>query len=423
MRRASALLLGLVLGLVPAAGATGDDARAAGKHLWTRQFGTSSADEGRAVAVNASGVYVLGHTGGTLPGQTSQGSSDVFLRKYDHSGKMLWTRQFGTSGQDQGWGIALHKSGVYAAGYTEGAFPGGTHVGSWDVFLRKYDHAGQHLWTRQFGTSGDDSGVAVAANASGVYIAGTTSGTLPGQKAQGDYDAFVRSYDHSGQHRWTRQFGTGEWDEGWGVAADASSVYIVGHTDGAFPGWANLGGSDVFVRSYDSSGTHRWTRQFGTAAGDSGAAVAVNDSGVYVLGSTSGVLPGQSIPSVSPDVFVRGYSHAGKHRWTRQFGTGFADAPGGVAVNATGVYVTGDTQGTLPGQTSLGNNDGFVRGYDHAGKYLWARQFGTAAHDYGYGIAATAAALYVTGETWGAFPGYANPGTSSDAFVRKYATG
>ena len=50
---------------------------------WTRQFGSSSFDQALGISVDASGVYVAGVTGGTLPGQISLGDWDAFVRKYD----------------------------------------------------------------------------------------------------------------------------------------------------------------------------------------------------------------------------------------------------------------------------------------------------------------------------------------------------
>ena len=38
--------------------------------------------------------------GGTLPGQTTAGGIDAFVRKYDPNGTEMWTRQFGTAGDD-----------------------------------------------------------------------------------------------------------------------------------------------------------------------------------------------------------------------------------------------------------------------------------------------------------------------------------
>ncbi len=104
---------------------------------WTRQFGSASADSVQGISVDASGVYVSGATGGTLPGQTSSGGDDVFVRKYDAGGTEVWTRQFGTGGSDQANGISVDVSGVYVAGQTTGALPSQTSSGSFDAFVVK----------------------------------------------------------------------------------------------------------------------------------------------------------------------------------------------------------------------------------------------------------------------------------------------
>lgn len=225
---------------------------------WTREFGTSNIDGGTGVTVDGTGnVYVIGYTGGILPGQTSAGERDVIVRKYDSSGNELWTRQFGTGAFDSGYGVATDGAGnIYIAGYTGGTLPGQTSGGSYDAFVRKYDSSGNEQWTRQFGTSSGDGAYGVAFDSVGnVYVAGFTSGTLPGRTYTGEVDAFVRKYDSSGNQLWTRQFGTNASEEVQGVAAEFGvSVYLVGYSDGAFPGQSNAGNHDIFVRKYDSLG-------------------------------------------------------------------------------------------------------------------------------------------------------------------------
>src|SRR5262245_1827914 len=69
---------------------------------WLHQFGTATSDEASDVAVDASrNVYVVGNTDDALPGQAAVGGVDLFLRKYDSAGNEVWTRQFGTAGDDR----------------------------------------------------------------------------------------------------------------------------------------------------------------------------------------------------------------------------------------------------------------------------------------------------------------------------------
>ena len=392
---------------------------------WIRQFGTSDADRAYGVAVGGShNVYVVGITGGTLPGQTSSGSNDAFVRKYDSAGNEIWTRQFGSSDNDYAWGVAVDSSdNVYITGITGGTLPGQDNLGGTDAFVRKYDGSGNEIWTIQFGTSADDRASGVVVDGSNnIYVMGYTYGALPGQTSSGDRDAFVRKYDGAGNEIWTRQFGTSAYDDVRDVAVDSSdNVYVSGLTLGALPGQDNLGNYDAFVRKYDGAGNEIWTRQFGTSDEDFGYGVAVDGlDNVYVAGDTKGALPGQT-SSGGRDVFVRKYDGAGNELWTRQFGTSADDR----ASDATGdgsnnVYIAGHTLGAFSGQTSSGEWDALVMKYDNAGNEVWMSQFGSSDNDYAWGVAVDGLEnIYVAGETWGALPGQTSSG-SCDAFLVKF---
>ena len=55
-----------------------------------------------------------------------------------------------------------------------------------------------------------------------------------------------------------------------------------------------IGGSDIFLLKYNSSGALLWTRQTGTTNEDVGYGVAVSgDGSIFVTGRTSGALNGQ----------------------------------------------------------------------------------------------------------------------------------
>jgi Beta-propeller repeat len=128
------------------------------------------------------------------------------------------------------------------------------------------------------------------------------------------------------------------------------------------------------------------TRDFGTGKYDSGTGIAANTTGVYVTGSTYGNLDGVNKDStgVSSDGFIRKYD--GGVIWGQQFGTRFSDAPYAIAVGSTGnSYVAGSTDGALG--FKVGGNDEFIRKYNSDGFLQWTRQFGTVSYDYVFDIA------------------------------------
>ena len=69
--------------------------------VWTRLFGTSSADAALDLGVGLDGaVYLAGYSNGSLDGQTYSGSGDAFLTKYGADGIKAWSRLLGTSASD-----------------------------------------------------------------------------------------------------------------------------------------------------------------------------------------------------------------------------------------------------------------------------------------------------------------------------------
>jgi hypothetical protein len=392
---------------------------------WFQQFGSSGKDYAYAVTSDSSGnAYVAGYTDSYLPGQVSVGSYDAFLRKYDISGNELWTRQFGTNGEDKAYGLAVDgSSNTYVVGYTWGSLPSQISTGRIDVFVRKYDFSGTELWTRQFGTPGDQSAHGVAVDSSGdIYVVGGTYDNLPGQTSLGDRDAFIRKYNGLGNELWTHQFGSAGNDYAYKVAVDsANNVYISGFTNDILPGKTSSGDWDAFVSKYDSSGIEQWTRQFGTSYDDHGLGIAVDNSGnTYTSGFTNGTFLGQT-SSGNSDAFLRAYDGSGTELWTRQFGSNNNDFAYYVALdNASNAYVVGYTDGNFTGETSTGSFDTFIRQYDKFGNALWTHQFGSTSNDYAYGIAVDiSGGIIVAGNTEGSLPGQISLG-NSDAFAAKF---
>src|SRR5205823_3220813 len=164
---------------------------------------------------------------------------DAFVRKYDPSGDEVWTRQFGGGGGESAADVATDGSGnAYVVGGTRAALPGQTTAGDYDAFIRKFDAAGNEQWTRQFGTAAEDYALAVTVDRAGnPVLAGETGGLLAGAAAAGGLDSWVRKYDQAGTVIWSRQFGS-ELDDyavGTVVAPGSGDVLVVGTTQGALP--------------------------------------------------------------------------------------------------------------------------------------------------------------------------------------------
>ena len=276
-----------------------------------------------------------------LPGVTTRGT--VLAQDAE------WTIQFGTPFADRASRVTTDSLGnLYVVGATNGKFPGQERSGGKiDAFLRKFDSTGAELWTRQFGSIGDDQALAVAVDSQGnILVAGEAGEDVPGKLRVGGLNgAYVRKFSPSGDVLWLRHFGIQQPSRATGVGVDRmGNVFIVGNIQGNLPGKVGLGNDDAFLRAYSSEG------------GDFATDVAISDPGeIYVVGwSRNKIQPIGSLEQVLMAPFVRKYDGEGLELWSRQVPIdGFARATGAVV----------DAQGSWAERTGLCGNTLWMEGW------------------------------------------------------------
>jgi hypothetical protein len=345
-----------------------------GKLVWVRQLGANGQDVARGVSADRLGnVFIVGDTGApTGAGGPTAGLIDTYVAKYDASGTLHWVRQLGTAQHDVGFSISADGLGnVYLSGLTEGTLAG-TYAGNGDAFVSKYDVEGNRLWVRQFGTAAQDGSRGVAADVLGnVYLAISTEGDLGGSN-QGGFDVALSKLDPTGNLVWTKQFGTSGDDRSRSVSTDPmGNVYTAGFTTGSLGG-PNAGGYDAFVSKHDASGNLLWARQLGTSL-DEGCcvlgnpdsntvSVATDNLGNVYLGSFTKGSFGPNSGAGEP--FVAKYDATGNLHWIEQFALGASQVANSVSPDGLGnVYVsllvrpTGNVLGGGPARIAKFSDD------------------------------------------------------------------
>ena len=298
-----------------------------GLKQWTKQFGSGSSYGERVsgIAIDLfDNVFLVGDTfafsdESGLDNRTHPGGGySAFVVCYDSTGKRRWTNLLGTNNWDKAYGVATSSSGnVFITGYTSGELDGNLSLGSKDVFLAKYSNNGAKLWSKQIGTSSNDEGKAVTADSSeNVYVVGFTEGGFEGYTIAGDQkDIFIAKFNSNGSNLWIKQFGTSSHDHANDVATDSlGNIYLVGSSEGNFDGYFNSGRTDLIVIKYDSAGTMKWLRQFGTSGYDRAYGVDIDTkNNVYVVGETGGSLDGNSFGGQF-DMFLMLYDSDGNRK-------------------------------------------------------------------------------------------------------------
>ncbi|XLQ20062.1 MAG: hypothetical protein ACKUBY_05790 [Candidatus Moraniibacteriota bacterium] len=259
-----------------------------GTYGWTRTFGGVQDGSANSLAVDSfGGVFSTGSfTGvfdfdasGSVDNHTSNGSNDVFLTRYNADGTYGWTRTFGATNQDRGFGNVIDING--------------------DILI-----VGTFSDSVNFDTGGG----------SDVHVADGTS------------DVFLTKYATNGTYEWTRTFGAGT---GNGVAVDgANNIYVSGYfwEDGNFDGTggtdehASNGMEDAFLTRYNADGTYGWTRTFGGVGGDYAIKPWVHGEDVRIIGMFSEMVnfdgtggSDEHISNGDKDVFFTAYNTDGTY--------------------------------------------------------------------------------------------------------------
>lgn len=329
---------------------------------WATVLGPNIVDEVGAVAMLLDGTVLVGgwFTGWKLDignlslDNSDQGAtSDGFVVAIDQDGSPLWVKGFGAKGNDLVFAVAPDESG--------GAFVGGAvsvpvsgECASEPLgggpglkpFLARLAPGGDCIWSKSFQQdSGINTVVSIAQVPGGAFVGGVFQS--PNLEIGADVlenvggecgdpfvfnceDAFVALVQADGELAWSASFGGTGRDILHRTAYSGQERYIVA---GSFTSETmefgmhavsnmQVGTADIFVASFDKTGTLEWVRSFGGVLDDYAVDLVVTTQGEIVLTgqlnsadvSFGGASSGNGKWS---KVFVVKLSQTGDHVWTK----------------------------------------------------------------------------------------------------------
>jgi parallel beta-helix repeat protein len=443
--------------------------------------GGSSHDRGTSIATDsADNVVVAGTFNGTAdfnPGTElvtvdSNGNNDVFVSKYDSTGKLIWVISIGGRGQDYVSGIAIDREdNVLITGqYEETADfePGDnttalTSAGGFDAFVAKYSPSGTLIWVISLGGTDFAGGNGIAVdNEDNIFVTGSFIGVaeiLSGSAiapltSSGGDDGFIAKFDPQGKSVWAHAIGGPQDDSGNDIALDASgNVFITGRfkdTVDFNPGaesaaLTSVGDYDIYLINFDKDGQFDWAVSAGSPRRDSGISVTADSEGNAIITGffyeTVDFDPGEGESLLTSerwsDIFVAKYDPEGDLIWAISVGVIEEAQAYGVQVDREdNIFVTGRFRGTadfdpsdrLTALMSEGEYDLFVAKYSAEGNLFWATSGGSIKDDVGFDLTTDSQNhVLVTGQfsediLFGPEPKTTmiSSAGSSDIFVAKY---
>lgn len=274
-----------------------------------------------------------------------------------------------------------------------------TSLGYGDIFLAKLNPDGSKNWVKQFGDDSYQAGNAIALDGDGnIYITGDFGGTLNfSELAQdaltsaGYRDIYIAKLTADGEHLWSDSFGDTTWDYGVDIAVDTNDyLYLIGHFEGTVDFGdgtiTSAGGADGYIASFESNGTYRWAKRYGSSANTEGcrSVATYGNSGVFLAGDFTGTLNmggDELISAGGADLYLARLNPAdGSNVWSDNFGDSDDQYPSDLFIDSSGgLLLTGYFHGGITFDrplTSAGGADAFIARLLVDGQTLWSAAFG-----------------------------------------------
>jgi hypothetical protein len=378
----------------------------------TKTIGGAGNDVATAITIDtSSNLYITGYTDSNpFDGQATNGGNDVFLSKFNSSGVKQWTQIIGGQRSDNAYAIIIDSSSnLYITGFTDSnIFDGHATNGSSDVFVSKFNSSGVKQWTKTIANVGNDFAVGITIDSSSnLYITGfTDSNPFDGQATNGGNDVFLSQFNSSGVKQWTKIIGGQGSDQATAITIDSSSnLYIAGSTSSnPFDSQATNGSSDVFVSKFNSSGVKQWTKIFGGTGVDLASAITIDSSSnLYITGFTaSNPFYGQTVITSFYLAFILALNSNGVVQWAKTIGGALADNGNAITLDSSSnLYITGNTiSNPFDNQATNGGFDVFILKFNSSGIKEWTKVIGGQGSDEATAITIDSSSnLYIAGST------------------------
>lgn len=290
-------------------------------------------------------AYVVGTSKPTYnPGK-------IFLTKINVNGVRIWTHTYGGSLGNSASGVVLAKdgSGVYVAGAIQ------TSAQGWNGLLVKVSVDGAHLWSYQYDGKDhlDDLATKIAADSvGGAVLIGRS------RNAAGSLDAFTTRVDKDRHVVYRKVFDGGGRDEAIDLTLSSTDIAYVAMTSERGSNF------DTRVVAYSATGNVKWQ----LPVGDGGIYA---DTGLRIHLASSLYLAGRTYNDANLwDFYLAKISPSGTIGWYRTYHVSYDDVLSSVIFGPSYIHMLGTS---LKSVETQGLNITAMRLSLVTGNVLWQR--------------------------------------------------
>ncbi len=266
-----------------------------GKIQWQKSLGGSKEEYAYSIVQTIDGGYVVAGYTDSNDGDVSgnHGNADCWIVKLDSKGDIKWQKTLGGSGDDYANSIIQTSDGGYIfAGwsYSNDGDVSGNH-GESDYWIVKLDASGNIRWQKSPGGSGEDQAYCIIQTVDSSYvIAGYTySDDGDVKDNHGDSDYWIVKLDNAGNILWQKSLGGSGEDDAFSLVQSKQGNYIIAGYSNSSDGYVsdNHGYSDCWIVKLDEKGKIKWQKSLGGSEDDYANSIFQTQDGGFVIAGYS----------------------------------------------------------------------------------------------------------------------------------------
>lgn len=336
-------------------------------------FGGSRNDIAQKIIKTDDGFAVVG-----LTESFGKGMMDIYLLRFDKSGKKIGSQLFGGRMNETLSDVIKTKDGYRILGTTKSS--GGAQE---SIYVINLDKSMKKRWEQEYFLDDDDrygAGGMASINDSHILIAGSEDHV---KFFDSDVNIYVIAVDSFGNKKWQHLYGGEDEDRAKGLIALDDGYLIAGETDSY-----GHGDFDVYFIRINKKGKVLWHQAYGFSDDEFlSKAIATRDGGFLFAGTT------ESAYRKAKDVYIAKVNAQGKEVFRRLIGTREDEEARDVIETEDGYIVVGYTDDLKKDKEILAIK------LDKAGNTLWTKTYGGAEDEEGYAITEMDGNYLITGYT------------------------
>lgn len=264
-----------------------------GNLVWEKNLGGSNSEYLQSLIQTKDQKYVIaGYTNSNdidVSGNHGTNTYDFWILKLDNTGKLLWQKCFGGSGDEKAYSIQQTSDGGFIVAGKDSSSDGNVTIsqGGFDGWVIKLDSSGNLQWQKSVGGSKNDCFRSVLQTSDGGYfLTGYTySNDLDVSGNHGNADVWVVRLDALGNILWQKCFGGSNEEYGLSLERTVDGAYlVVGHAQSNDGNVTDLnGGADAWLLKIDGLGNLKWQKTAGSNKNEFGIAVKALSENEFVI--------------------------------------------------------------------------------------------------------------------------------------------